>query len=145
VHRASYGAIGHTGDTPGVPFFKRYFLGGSENLRGWGRLEVSPLSETGTPLGGQAHLWASSEARVPIVGPVGAAAFLDAGNAWRQPWTLRPNDLRYSAGVGLRYRSPFGPLRLDVGYQLNPIHALRIGGEPQERRWRVHAGAGQGF
>jgi outer membrane translocation and assembly module TamA len=82
---------------------------------------------------------------VPIAGPVGAAAFLDAGNAWRQPWTLRPNDLRYSAGIGLRYRSPFGPLRLDVGYQLNPTHALRIGGEPQERRWRVHVGAGQGF
>lgn len=145
VQRASYGSIGGAGSPSGVPFFKRYFLGGAENLRGWGRLEVSPLSDTGAPLGGQAYLWATSEVRVPLAGPVGAAVFVDAGNAWRRPWTLRPGDLHYSTGFGVRYRSPFGPLRIDIGYQLTPIEGLRMDGEPQGRRWRVHLGAGQGF
>ena len=54
-----------------VPFFKRYFLGGATNLRGWGRFDVSPLSGSGLPIGGQTTMNFSTEARMPLVGNLG--------------------------------------------------------------------------
>jgi outer membrane protein insertion porin family/translocation and assembly module TamA len=62
-------------------------------------------------------------------------------------WTLgrRPGDLRYDIGPGCRYDTPIGPLRFDVGYQLNPIPNLTINGQPQTRRWRIHFSIGQAF
>ncbi len=62
-----------------VPYFKRYFLGGSTSLRGWGRYEVAPLTESGLPIGGLSVLEASSEVRVRLGGKLSAVAFVDAG------------------------------------------------------------------
>ena len=69
----------------GVPFHKRYFLGGATNLRGWGRFDVAPLSETGLPIGGHSFIDFSTEVRVPIWGKLGGVIFLDGGNVWTQP------------------------------------------------------------
>ena len=63
----------------------------------------------------------STELRVPICGNFGAVLFLDAGNVWNNAWDFNLNDLRYDVGPGLRYNTPIGPIRLDLGYQLNPI------------------------
>jgi outer membrane protein insertion porin family/translocation and assembly module TamA len=54
-------------------------------------------------------------------------------------------DLRYDAGTGVRYATPIGPVRFDLGYQLNPIAGLLIDSEPQKRRWRMHFSVGQAF
>lgn len=145
AHRAQYGSVAPAGAAADVPIFRRFFLGGSESLRGWGRFEVSPLSPAGQPVGGRAFLAATSELRLPIGAGVGAAVFVDAGNVWRDAWTLRLTDLRYSAGAGMRYDSPFGAMRVDLGYQLTPIDGLRVEGEPRDRRWRVHFTFGRGF
>jgi len=48
-------------------------------------------------------------------------------------------------GPGLRYQTPIGPIRFDVGYQLNRIPGLLINGEPETRRWRIHFSIGQAF
>ena len=72
-------------------------------------------------------------------------AFLDLGNVWPDPWRLHLNDLRYDVGPGLRYSTPVGPLRIDLGYQLNPVPGLLIDGKPQTRRWRLHFSIGQAF
>ncbi len=128
-----------------VPFFKRYFLGGSTSLRGWSRFEVSPLSGSGLPLGGFAVLELSSELRFPVWRQLSSVLFVDAGNVWDEPWRHPLNDLRYDAGTGVRYNTPIGPIRLDVGYQLNPVPGLLIDGEPQRRRWRLHFSIGQAF
>lgn len=128
-----------------VPFFKRYFLGGSANLRGWGRFEVSPLSGAGLPIGGHSFLNFSTEVRVPITGNIGAVLFLDGGNVWYDPWDFDLRDMRYDAGPGLRYNTPIGPLRVDLAYQLNPIDDLLIDGEPQKRQFRVHFSIGHAF
>ena len=128
----------------GIPFFKRYFLGGSTNLRGWGRYEVSPLSGSGLPLGGERFVSLSAELRVAAWGDLGLVGFVDAGNAWAD----RAQDsggLRYNVGPGLRYATPIGPVRVDLGYQLNPIEGLLVDGEPQPRRWRIHFSLGQAF
>lgn len=145
AHRAQYGSVTPGSGQPEVPLFRRFFLGGADSLRGWGRLEVSPLSPAGQPVGGRAVLALTSELRVAIGGGVGAAAFVDAGNVWRTAWTARFDDLRANAGGGLMYASPVGPVRLDLGYQLTPIAGLRIEGEPQNRRWRAHVTFGFGF
>jgi outer membrane protein assembly factor BamA len=128
-----------------VPFFKRYFLGGATNLRGWGRFEVSPLSGSGLPIGGHSFVNFTTELRFPLLGKVGAVVFLDGGNVWTNPWDFNLNDLRYDAGPGLRYDTPVGPFRLDVGWQLNPIPGLLVNGEPQKRPLRVHFSIGQAF
>jgi outer membrane protein assembly complex protein YaeT len=133
------------GEAVHVPFFKRYFLGGATSLRGWGRFEVSPLSGSGLPIGGHSFMTFSTEVRVPITRKIGAVVFLDGGNVWTNPWDINLNDLRYDVGPGLRYATPIGPVRLDLGYQLKPIPGLIVNGEEQKRRFRVHFSIGQAF
>jgi outer membrane protein assembly complex protein YaeT len=128
-----------------VPFHKRLFLGGATSIRGWGRYEVSPLSELGYPIGGLSMLEGSSELRVPLQGKLGLVAFADYGNVWSRSSHYDLGDLRYAVGSGLRYLTPIGPARVDFGYQLNPIPGLLVNGEPQQRRWRVHFSIGQAF
>jgi len=142
VYTASIDPAGGSDD---VPFFKRYFLGGSTGLRGWGRFEVAPLSASGLPLGGFSLFQTSLEARALVWGSVGVVLFFDTGNVWEDPWQVDVNDLRHDVGPGLRYITPVGPLRVDLAYQLNPIDGLLVEGAPQTRRWRVHFSIGQSF
>jgi outer membrane protein insertion porin family/translocation and assembly module TamA len=128
-----------------IPFFKRYFAGGSSSLRGWGRYQVSPLSITGHPIGGRTMMEVSTEARFGIRGKLSGVVFLDGGNVWLDAWDVQPGDLRWAAGPGLRYDTPIGPMRFDLGIQLNPIAGLVIEGTPEKRKWRVHFSIGQAF
>jgi outer membrane protein assembly factor BamA len=128
-----------------VPFFKRYFLGGSNSLRGWGRFEVSDLSGSGLPLGGHSMLEMSAEFRAPLFGKLTGVLFLDAGSATLPAWDIAAKNLRYDVGPGLRYLTPIGPIRVDLGYQLNPVSGLIIDGVPETRRWRIHFSLGQAF
>jgi outer membrane protein assembly complex protein YaeT len=131
-------------DLKSVPFSKKYFLGGATSVRGWGRYEISPLSD-GLPIGGNSLLAVSEELRAALRGNIGGVLFLDAGNVWADRWTVKLNDLRYAIGPGLRYQTPVGPIRFDVGYQLNPIPGLLVNGAPQTRRWRIHFSIGQAY
>jgi outer membrane translocation and assembly module TamA len=88
---------------------------------------------------------ATVEARIRLIGQLGAVLFLDAGNVWEDEWQVRTDDLRYAAGPGLRYITPVGPVRVDFGYQLNPIPGLLVDGKPEGRRWRIHFSIGQAF
>jgi outer membrane translocation and assembly module TamA len=129
----------------GVPFFKRYFLGGSNSLRGWGRFEVAPLSASGLPIGGFSLLEMSTEFRAPLFGKVSAVLFADAGNVGSEPRHVELTDLRYDAGVGLRYLTPIGPVRVDFARQLTPIDNLLVDGVPETKHWRIHFSLGQAF
>jgi len=128
-----------------VPFSQRYFLGGSTSIRGWGRYEISPLSETGIPIGGRRLLEMSLDVRVPLTEKITAVAFADAGSVWGLDIGHPLDGLRKSVGLGARYHTPVGAVRVDVGYQLNPIDGLLINGKPSTRRWRIHFGLGQAF
>jgi outer membrane translocation and assembly module TamA len=97
------------------------------------------------PIGGTTFLNFSTEARFPVWSKLGAVIFLDGGNVWENAWDFNLNDMRYDIGPGLRYATPIGPLRVDVGYQLNPIPGLVIDGKPEARRWRIHFSIGQAF
>jgi outer membrane protein insertion porin family len=110
-----------------VPKERRFFIGGVNSLRGWGENSIPGD-------GGLAMLLGNLEARIPVWGPFGAEAFLDAGNVWARPEYLRlanfvapwdarrgaPGDLRYSYGVGARLLLPFGPLRVDLAWSRHP-------------------------
>jgi outer membrane protein assembly complex protein YaeT len=128
-----------------VPFYKRYFLGGATNLRGWGRFQVSPLSGAGLPIGGHTFANFSTEVRFPVWNQLSGVLFLDGGNVWADPWDFKLNDLRYNVGPGLRYNTPIGPVRVDLGYQLNPIPGLLVNGDLEPRRFRFHISIGQAF
>jgi outer membrane protein assembly complex protein YaeT len=144
--QARIGSIDALGDPETkVPFFKRYFLGGATNLRGWGRYEVAPLSGEGLPIGGQSFLNFSTELRASVWRSLGAVIFLDGGNVWSNRWSFNVNNMRYDVGPGLRYQTPIGPLRADLGYQLNPIPGLIVNGKEQPRRFRFHFSIGQAF
>ncbi len=146
ANRVQLGAINAAGNDPTqVPFSKKYFLGGATSIRGWGRYEVSPLGVSGLPIGGNSMLAVSSEARLTFGGSFGAVAFIDAGNVWPGDFQFKLNELRYAVGPGLRYETPVGPIRFDVGYQVNEIPGLLIDGAPQPRRWRIHFSIGQAF
>lgn len=140
------GSIDAFGDQEkGVPFFKRYFLGGATNLRGWGRFEVAPLSGGGLPIGGASFANFSVELRAPLWRDLGGVLFLDGGNVRTNPWDFDTRDMRYDIGPGLRYNTRIGPIRADLGYQLNPIPGLIVNGTEQKRPIRFHFSIGQAF
>ena len=128
-----------------IPFYKRYFVGGSSSVRGWGRYQVSPLTPAGQPIGGRTMMEVSTEARFGIRGKLGGVLFLDGGNVWQGPWEVQLNKLRWAVGPGIRYDTPIGPMRFDFGVQLNPIEGLVLEGNPEKRKWRVHFSIGQAF
>ena len=133
-------------DTNKVPFSRRYFLGGSTSLRGWGRLEVSPLSAVGPPDRRLEHArgerGAARRDHAAISASWASSTRATRGSA---PGSSSLGDLRVAVGPGLRYRTPIGPVRADFGYQLTPIEGLLVNGEPETRRWRVHFSIGQAF
>jgi outer membrane protein assembly complex protein YaeT len=142
--KVRYGTLS-ANTTADVPFSERFFLGGSTNLRGWGRFEVSPTSIEGVPIGGRTFVDTSVEARIDVCCGVGVVGFLDAGNVWSEDWRSPFGSLQRAVGGGLRYESIVGVIRADVGYQLNPIAGLRLDGQPQKRRWRIHLSIGHAF
>jgi outer membrane translocation and assembly module TamA len=143
--RVRAGSIDPTGGDSDLPLLKRFFLGGANEMRGWGIYELSPLSASGEPVGGKSLLTATVEVRVPIFKRLRGAVFVEAGNVWQDPWAQRLDDLRYDAGPGLRLNTPFGLIRVDFGYQLRPLEGLRIDGQPQKSRWRFNFGIGEAF
>jgi outer membrane protein assembly complex protein YaeT len=144
--RVHAGALFGPGDPDShIPFFKRYFLGGATNVRGWGRFEVGPTSGAGLPIGGFSVFDFSTELRFPIKGNFSGVAFLDGGNVWSGKFDYHLNDLRYDVGPGLRYSTPIGPVRVDIGYQLTPLDLLIVDGSPEKHHWRIHFSIGQAF
>jgi outer membrane translocation and assembly module TamA len=106
------------GDTViGVPLFERLFAGGSTSVRGYRRRELGPLDVNGNPVGGEAVFETSAELRYPLFGSFRGVAFVDAGNVWRESGDVELSDLRYTPGLGVRYDTPIGPIRVDAGFK----------------------------
>jgi len=84
----------------------------------------------------------NSEVRVAVVGSLGAVAFLDAGNVFLRATDLDLGNLRAAAGFGIRYQSPVGPIRIDLGFKLN---RRELSPGRLERRNVLHISLGQAF
>jgi outer membrane protein insertion porin family/translocation and assembly module TamA len=107
-------------DAKEIPVYKRLFLGGANTVRGYAYQKLGPLDETGNPLGGQSSALANIELRRPIIGILSGVLFLDMGTVNEEKFNFAQEEIRTSAGAGLRVDTPLGPIRLDYGYQLNP-------------------------
>ena len=133
--RASVGSIAGA-DLAMIPADRRFYAGGGGSIRGFAYQAVGPRNERGRLIGGRSIVETSFEARMQITEKLGIVPFIDAGSVSVSP-TPDLSDLRFGAGVGLRYKTPFGPLRLDVGVPLE-----RRKGEDS---WAIYAGIGQAF
>jgi outer membrane protein insertion porin family len=128
-------------DVDRVPRDDRFRIGGVNSLRGYNENEI-PSS------GGLVLLLANAELRVPLIGPFGLEAYVDAGNVWARPEYMRAGqfvpklsdeplhggDVRYVVGLGPRLNLPFGPLRLDFSWGLRPELNPN---DPSRRVWHI--------
>ena len=114
---------------------RRLYSGGGGSVRGFGYQKLGPLDPNGDPIGGRSLNEGSIEGRYRF-GNYGVVAFLDAGQSYASS-TPNFSDLRYGVGIGGRFYTNFGPMRLDVGTPL----ARRKG----ESRINVYVSIGQAF
>ena len=101
------------------PLFERFYLGGPNTLRGFKFRRVSPTDEFGNRTGGTTELLGNVEYLVPMPFNIRLAAFFDVGNVYGFSKEFDPTDLRTAGGAGLRWLSPFGPIRVDYGINLD--------------------------
>jgi outer membrane protein assembly complex protein YaeT len=129
-------AIGGLFREPIIPLPERFFSGGAQSLRGFSLNQAGPRDPcTGFPVGGLAVLIFNQELhfpmRLPFIGTrLGGTLFYDGGNvyrdvnhitfAWKPSSPTNLNYFSHTIGFGLRYATPIGPVRVDIGYQLNP-------------------------
>ncbi len=113
---AGYG-VGWDGER--LPLFERFYLGGPNTIRGFKFRKVSPIDDAGVRIGGDTELLGNAEYIVPLPLNIRVAGFFDTGNVYGFGVKFDPTDLRYAAGAGVRWLSPFGPIRLDYGVNLD--------------------------
>lgn len=108
-------------DTKSLPISQRFFAGGCSTIRGFEQDSCGPVSPTtGEVVGGSDMLIANLETRFPVYGDVGGVVFFDFGNVFRRIRNLTQLvKMRESAGLGIRYKTPIGPMSLDWGYKLD--------------------------
>jgi translocation and assembly module TamA len=184
--RFRVGALMPLGPEPGrkedlqTPIVQRFTAGGPNSMRGYNTRRLAPMAldvrcspgmspsrrpyDCGlvpVPVGGNGLADGSVELRFDIWGDLGGVTFLDAGNVTRAfRDALRLQDLQYAAGMGLRYKTLFGPVRLDFAYRLprreggrwrlptvpiyDPVSGQDIGFQ-EENAWAVQVSLGEAF
>ncbi len=107
-------------NTSRVPIFERYFAGGAQSIRGYNERKVGPLDpNTEDPIGGEAMAISNVEYTVPIVEILKAAVFYDVGNVWSKASDWGSGGFKSGTGLGLRVKTPIGPIKLDYGIPLS--------------------------
>jgi outer membrane protein insertion porin family len=133
--RLKMGGILPIRDNDFIPVEERFYAGGSYSVRGWARQMLGPIDPFGNPIGGRSLLEFSSEVRYPVYDIVSGVAFMDCGNVWLESYTWKLNEIRYSLGLGIRIRTPIGPVRLDAA---RPIF-------DDETKIQIHFSVGHAF
>lgn len=118
--KAKTGIVKAYGNSNAVPIFERYFAGGSQSIRGYNERKVGPVdANTEDPIGGEALVLGSIEYTVPIIEILKAAVFFDTGNVWSSADDYGSGGIKSGTGIGLRIKTPIGPINLDYGFPLN--------------------------
>lgn len=126
-----------TGEDRNLPVFDRFFLGGRSSVRGFSQDTLGPKGADGTPSGGNVIVQGNVELRWSLGREFQVVAFADAGNVWLVPPAASDLKLRQTAGGGVRYKTPVGPLRLD--------YARKIDRQPGESAGEWHFSLGHAF
>ncbi len=106
--------------TEAVPADRRFYAGGGGSIRGYEFQKVGPLDDDNDPLGGRSLLEVGGEVRIRLTEDIGVVPFVDGGTVFDPPYPDFNETFRWAAGLGFRYFTGFGPLRLDVALPLNP-------------------------
>lgn len=120
-----------------IPFNERFFWGGENSLRGYREGGAAPLDSSGNEVGAEVYLLGNLELEQRIWSEFSALLFVDALLDAREGFYQQDSDFLYSVGLGLRYNTLVGPLRLEYGYNPQP--------QPQRRRDTLHFSIGFPF
>lgn len=125
-------------DTFDIPITKRFFAGGGGSVRGYEYQKVGPLDPEGHPVGGRSLFETSLELRWRVTDSIGLVPFVDGGNVYDGPAPDFGEGLFWAAGLGFRYYTIAGPVRLDVAFPLN-------GREGIDDDFQIYISLGQAF
>ncbi|MEK7868025.1 MAG: BamA/TamA family outer membrane protein, partial [Candidatus Omnitrophota bacterium] len=131
------------GNNGTVPVYERFFAGGTYTIRGFKERDVGPKDQSGDPIGGGTLAVANAELTFSIIENLKAAFFVDAGNVWHVPDSkpkggISAGGIRTGVGVGVRIKTPIGPVKLDYGFPVNPS-------KDQSDTGRIHFSMSRGF
>ncbi len=104
-----------------LPSTQRFYLGGMDTVRGYGYQQIGPMDENGDPIGGRSYQMVNLESRFKINKSLGLVAFLDGGKLYTEEMPQFDTDMDWGAGLGVRYFTPIGPVRLDVAVPLKDV------------------------
>lgn len=135
--KASFGSIWGA-SKHAIPPSERLYAGSDTLLRGYRYLTVSPIGFDHKPIGGRSMMVYSLELRMRVYDPFGVVAFYDIGNVYGQSVPQFDHKQLQSAGIGLRYYTPVGPLRLDIAFPFNPRAHL-------DNSFQIYFSIGQAF
>jgi len=124
-------------DSPSIPVFKRFFSGGSYSVRGYSYRALGPRDEQDNPIGGNSQWEGNIELRFPFYRDFGGVLFYDYGEVFSETRYYSLPRLSTTVGIGLRYDTVIGPLRVDYGYKLKPFQGTE--------RYKIYVSIGQAF
>ncbi len=114
-----------------------FLIGGENSLRGYRRMQAGPLDENGKPLPAEAFTQINVEFEYPILEQLNVVFFVDAARTWESSRDLNNYEDLSSAGLGFRYNTIVGPVRLEYGHNLDP--------RPEDPTGTVHLSIGFPF
>ena len=119
---ALQGTLGSTvgASLDAIPKDHRFYAGGGGSVRGFGFQEAGPLDKFDNPIGGRSLAVVSAELRTKLTDTIGLVPFLDAGSDYASEVPDFKGRIALGAGIGLRYYTAIGPVRLDLATPLNP-------------------------
>jgi translocation and assembly module TamA len=134
--RAILGSISGA-ERDAIPADIRFYAGGGGSIRGYAYQSVGPLLQA-TPIGGRSLMEISAELRIKVTESIGLVTFIDGGSAFEAVIPDFKEDLRWGTGLGLRYFTPVGPIRFDVGVPLNRREGI-------DSHFQLYISLGQAF
>jgi translocation and assembly module TamA len=106
-------------DLADIPANRRFYAGGGGSIRGYEFQRVGPLDAEGNPIGGRSRAEVSAEVRVRVWREIGLVPFIAGGQVYESAYPDFSDSFQWAAGLGLRYHTVVGPLRLDVAFPIN--------------------------